>query len=316
MPMHRRIPGFTLIELLVVIVIIGLLVSIALPMLVKAKMKAKEVQAVARFHEIQISLENFAVDHNGFYPYRVLYFSNETDTVPTQTSQVTSTGRWEPLGLIGGCSILTPNGGIDANALMTVQPRIGATLPQYFNQYSDPLVVLGYVPGGKYPENPFLKREVAFINWAWSDQVGVPATNVAVSPGDIVYTSFPVIRSDNQWHDAEGVAPNKLDKYSVTTEDGFFVGWFGLDLIDSYQMWVYGNLPITAGWYSAYDNSQYPGPPKRVVEIRQDWNGNGKKDLFEAGIIAYESGGTDAGARQQKPNSSDLNTNEGGAVEF
>jgi len=324
MSMRRPISGFTLIELLVVIVIIGLLVSIALPMLSKAKMKAKEMEAISNFHAIHRALESFGTDHNGFYPYRMLCFQNETDVGPIYSCQYPG---WQPMGLVGGVPIVTSSGSVDNAALRTAQPRLDQTLPRLFNQYSDPLVALGYMDGGKYPENPFIKRPIGFINWSWGDDVGVPASNVFVSPGDIVYTFFPVIRLDNQWHDAEGVLPNKLPKYQVTTDSGYQLNavlgatWFGLDLIDSYQMWVYGNLPLTASqtgvvWYSAYENSQMPGPPKRVVEIRQDWNGSGKEDLFEAGIIAYESGGTGADSRQQNPDPSAPNRNEGGTFEF
>ncbi len=304
--------GFTLIELLVVIVIIGMLVAIAVPKLTQAKNKAKEQQALSNFREINQAVERFGVDHNGFYPYRLLFFRAQADSSPTFTCEVSG---WQPMGIIGGVPIVTSGGGIDSSALTTVQPRIGSQLPVTFNQYSDPLVALGYLPSSGYPENPFLKRSTGMINWAWSDQIGVPATNVAVSPGDVVYTYFPVLRGTT-YLAPEGVVTDKVQRYRVETETGQFIGWFGLDLIDSYQMWVYGNLPVTAGWYSAYENSQYPGPPKRVVEIKQDWNGNGRKDLFEAGIMAYSSSGTDAGAREQKRNAADPNVNEGGAIEF
>ncbi len=61
---HR---GFTLIELLVVITIIGILAAIALPNYIKAKNKAKEAEAKANLHTIQIALERYMTD-NGEYP--------------------------------------------------------------------------------------------------------------------------------------------------------------------------------------------------------------------------------------------------------
>jgi len=59
--------GFTLIELLVVITIIGILAAIALPNYIKAKDKAKEAEAKASIHTIQIALERYMTD-TGEYP--------------------------------------------------------------------------------------------------------------------------------------------------------------------------------------------------------------------------------------------------------
>jgi len=61
MPSRSR-HGFTLIELLVVITIIGILAAIALPNYIKAKDKAKEVQARSALHSIQVAVERYHTD--------------------------------------------------------------------------------------------------------------------------------------------------------------------------------------------------------------------------------------------------------------
>jgi len=60
--------GFTLIELLVVVGIISILAAIVLPNYTKLKEKAKEAEGKASIHNIQLSLERFAVDNQGEYP--------------------------------------------------------------------------------------------------------------------------------------------------------------------------------------------------------------------------------------------------------
>jgi len=59
--------GFTLIELLVVIAIIGLLATIVLVSLNKARMKARDTRRRADLKQMQLAVE-MHYDDNGFYP--------------------------------------------------------------------------------------------------------------------------------------------------------------------------------------------------------------------------------------------------------
>jgi len=70
--------GFTLIELLVVVVIIGILASVAIPNFVGAQDKAKNSGVQSNGHQVQMAIEQFAVDNAGQYPGNISAIVTQT----------------------------------------------------------------------------------------------------------------------------------------------------------------------------------------------------------------------------------------------
>ncbi len=60
--------GFTLVELAVTVIIVGVIVAITLPNLIRLQSRAKEASVKANMHTLQLALEDFAVQTGGHYP--------------------------------------------------------------------------------------------------------------------------------------------------------------------------------------------------------------------------------------------------------
>lgn len=70
--------AFTLIELLVVIAIIGILAGMMLPSLAKAKVKANRIKCISNMKQIGASLNSFAHDNDGRFPWWLIESDGES----------------------------------------------------------------------------------------------------------------------------------------------------------------------------------------------------------------------------------------------
>lgn len=334
---HSSRGGFTLIELLVVIVIIGILAALALPRFADVRNRAKEMETATNLRQIQVALESFSADHGGQYPFRMRWFDEATYNDPnfdpytatdTGDGMTSDADTFFSLGLFGGVRVVDDQ--FNSNTFMPEQGRIQRkgmyehwiiqpygwddSFYNIFNQYSDPLMAMGYLTG--YPQNPFLKRPMGNIMWAYGDRnwrtgggspefdPSIPSPDVVPTPGDFVYTHF--YRVDNTTNpptvrDPEGVVEASMSYQAKSTTDTY-PGMFYLDTVDSYQLWAYGQIPLNGAWYVNYENNALGLSAKGRQNARKDFDGSGVRDMYERGMIAYykSTGGGASGARDSQ----------------
>lgn len=90
--------AFTLVELLVVIGIIGLLLSVILPSLNKARQQARKTACVSNLHQIGTTIHAYAHDYNDTIPFGPETGSFFYPIIGNVTSLI-SLGNGEPVGL-------------------------------------------------------------------------------------------------------------------------------------------------------------------------------------------------------------------------
>jgi prepilin-type N-terminal cleavage/methylation domain-containing protein len=160
--------GFTLIELLVVIAIIGILASLLLPALARAKEKAKVIKVHSELYGIGLALEMYAMDNEGLVPPVRVNCNSDLASHWCQLPVELANGGYLPK---------SSQGGREANLEDPFNPghtyKYAAPGPQFLN--NDPVGNYSiWVPDsypdlngstGKYYDNP----KTSPIRWAvWS----------------------------------------------------------------------------------------------------------------------------------------------------
>lgn len=289
--------GFTLVELLVVIGIIAILVSIAMPSFKAIRIKARETEIQKNLDTIRKALEQFAVDYNGMYPYKVHAY-DATGNEVLSTDLIT----YYPLGVWGGVPVANQDGSLNNQYVTSsfVEPQWSLEHNSVFNQFTDPLRALGYLDA--YPDNPFMKRPMGSILWAFTvADMTIPHPRVVVCAGDFVYTHNMGSPEDTGGGNVENANADREDPPSVIPEavsyqvlkySGLPIadGEYRIDLVDHYQLWAYGRVELNGVFWAVYPNNSVASP-SRPRSPKRDFNGNGIRDEFERGLVGYFSGG-------------------------
>ena len=68
---NRERTGFTLLELLLVVVIVAILAALLLPVLSKAKGRARQIECLSQLKQVGVAYQTFAHDHADRFPFQV-----------------------------------------------------------------------------------------------------------------------------------------------------------------------------------------------------------------------------------------------------
>ena len=158
--MKNRKNGFTLIELLVVVAIIAILAGMLLPVLSKAREKARRVNCAGNMKQIGLSLLMYSGDFDGFFPNAVAgnMSSPISNFEPLAVQNYIQNGKvWscpsrsEVLTTAAASAYRYAGSGLkDDNATATATSLAYDTRDNHpANDWSNALFIDGHVEGGK-----------------------------------------------------------------------------------------------------------------------------------------------------------------------
>lgn len=164
--MKKTQKGFTLIELLVVIAIIGILASMLLPALARAKAKANRMKCVSNLKNVQTAMLGFAQDNSGRLPWQ-LTSSGVRAHVDDAASAAAKFG-----GASGGDNLVTAH----ANVLESAAGSYG--IASMKSELQTPKILLSPLDAANAANN-----EVAQENWSTYNTKSNAGANAELASG-------------------------------------------------------------------------------------------------------------------------------------
>jgi len=161
--MKNQKKGFTLIELLVVVAIIAILAGMLLPVLSKAREKARRVNCAGNLKQLGLSMLMYSGDFDGFFPNRQGNTTNNFDPLVSQNyvqdGKVWACPSRTTVLTIGNNSAYRyiGSGLKDDNATATgVTLAFDASNNHPSNEWANALFIDGHVEGAKPSNKPDL----------------------------------------------------------------------------------------------------------------------------------------------------------------
>jgi len=154
--MKNQKKGFTLIELLVVVAIIAILAGMLLPVLSKAREKARRVNCAGNLKQIGLSLLMYSGDFDGFFPNPVLV--GQTNFEPLASEKYIQDGKiWAcpsrtvVLTTANNASYRYIGSGLKDDNSSATQNTLAydSSGDHPSNEWSNSLFIDGHVEGGK-----------------------------------------------------------------------------------------------------------------------------------------------------------------------